>query len=274
MPAVLVTGAARGIGRTIAGHLATLGWDVIAGVRSAADAAAMGALPRVSAVSLDVTDDAQVAALDEVLPARLDAVVNNAGIVVGGPLEALPISELRRQLEVNVVGALAVTQAVLPRLRSSRGRIVFISSVSGRISTPMTGAYNASKFALEAAADALRMELKPWHIRVSLVEPAQTATDMWHAAEESADAFEAAMSAEQRVLYAQHIAGFRKMIPLSQRLAVPPQRVAEVVEKALTARRPHARYAVGVGPTVQMALMNNLPASVADLAVRKIMGQP
>lgn len=274
MPAVLVTGAARGIGRTIASHLATLGWDVIAGVRNEADAAVMGALPRVSAVTLDVTDDAQVAALDAVLPARLDAVVNNAGIAVGGPLEVLPISELRRQFDVNVVGALAVTQAVLPRLRSSKGRIVFISSVSGRIASPMLGAYSASKFALEAAADALRMELRPWHIGVSVVEPAQTATDMWDTAEESADSFEAAMSVEQRVLYAKHLAGFRKMIPLSRRVAVPPERVAEVVEKALTAHRPHARYAVGVGPSVQMALVKNLPSSVADLAVRRIMGQP
>src|SRR5690348_3856289 len=163
MSAVLVTGAARGIGRAITAHLATLGWDVIAGVRSRADVTAMEALPRVHPVMLDVTNDAHLAALPEQLPVRLDAVVNNAGVVVGGPLETVGVADLRRQFDVNVVGQLAVTQAVLPRLRDSRGRIVFISSVNGRISSPMLGAYCASKFALEAAADALRMELTPWH---------------------------------------------------------------------------------------------------------------
>lgn len=274
MPSVLVTGAARGIGKAIAVGLAADGWDVIAGVRTEADAAAVSATPRVSAVLLDVTDDQQLAALSEALPARLDAVVNNAGVVVGGPLESLSTNDLRRQFDVNVVGQLAVTQAVLPRLRQSRGRIVFISSVNGRIATPIIGAYCASKFALEAAADALRMELRPWHIRVSVVEPAQTATDMWDLAEDTADEFEQAMTPEQRVLYAKHVAGFRKMIPLSRRLAVPPDRVAAVVRKALTARRPRARYAVGTAPKVQIVAMRNLPTAVADIALRKTFGQP
>ncbi|MET0698821.1 MAG: SDR family NAD(P)-dependent oxidoreductase [Mycobacterium sp.] len=274
MPSVLVTGAARGIGKAIAVGLAADGWDVIAGVRTEADAAAVSATPRVSAVLLDVTDDQQLAALSEALPARLDAVVNNAGVVVGGPLESLSTNDLRRQFDVNVVGQLAVTQAVLPRLRQSRGRIVFISSVNGRIATPIIGAYCASKFALEAAADALRMELRPWHIRVSVVEPAQTATDMWDLAEDTADEFEQAMTPEQRVLYAKHVAGFRKMIPLSRKLAVPPDRVAAVVRKALTARRPRARYAVGTAPKVQIVAMRNLPTAVADIALRKTFGQP
>ncbi|CAJ1510148.1 SDR family NAD(P)-dependent oxidoreductase [[Mycobacterium] burgundiense] len=274
MPAVLVTGAARGIGRAITAHLATLGWDVVAGVRSAADAAAIGSMPRVTPVTLDVTDSAHIAALDDGLPERLDAVVNNAGVVVGGPLETIGMADLRRQLEVNVVGQLAVTQAVLPRLRRSRGRIVFISSVNGRISVPLLGAYCASKFALEAAADALRMELRPWHIDVSVVEPAQTATDMWETAPQTADDLEAAMSAEQRVLYAKHVAGFRKMIPLSQRLAAQPHTVAEVVEEALTAKRPSARYATGLAQSVQMAVMTNVPPFVSDVLVRRLFGQP
>jgi NAD(P)-dependent dehydrogenase (short-subunit alcohol dehydrogenase family) len=274
MPSVLVTGAARGIGKAIAIRLAADGWDVVAGVRTDADAAAVSATPRVSAVLLDVTNDEEVAALADSLPARLDAVVNNAGVVVGGPLESLHLNELRRQLDVNVVGQVAVTQAVLPRLRQSRGRIVFISSVNGRISTPIIGAYCASKFALEAAADTLRMELRPWHIRVSVVEPAQTATDIWDLAEDTADELEQAMSPDQRVLYAKHVAGFRKMIPMSRKLAVPPEKVAAVVQKALTVRRPRARYAVGVGAMVQMAAMRNLPTAAADIALRKAFGQP
>jgi NAD(P)-dependent dehydrogenase (short-subunit alcohol dehydrogenase family) len=274
MPSVLVTGASRGIGKAIVARLASDGWDVYAGVRTDADAAAVSAIPRVHGILLDITSAEHVAALADSLPDRLDAVVNNAGIVVGGPLETLSVNELRRQLEVNVVGQLAVTQAVLPRLRDSRGRIVFISSVNGKIASPIIGAYCASKFALEAAADALRMELKPWRIRVSVVEPAQTATDMWDTAEDTADELEAAMTPGQRVLYAKHVAGFRKMIPVSRKMAVPTEKVADVVHDALTARRPRARYAVGLGPALQIALMRNLPPAAADLVLRKVFGQP
>ena len=195
MPSVLVTGAARGIGRATALHLADKGWAVVAGVRREEDAAALrSADGRLATVLVDVTDDSQVAALPAALPERLDAVVNNAGIVVSGPVEAVPLDELRRQLEVNVVGQVAVTQAVLPKLRASRGRVVFVSSLSGRISTPMTGAYNASKFALEGLADALRMEVRPWGIRVVLVEPAQTDTDMWREADGALDEAVAGLS--------------------------------------------------------------------------------
>jgi NAD(P)-dependent dehydrogenase (short-subunit alcohol dehydrogenase family) len=123
MPRVLVTGASRGIGRTIVTRLAGSGWDVVAGVRNARDAAEVVALnpTRISSVILDVTEAKQIAGLDDSLESRLDAVVNNAGIVVPGPLEAVRPEDLRRQFDVNVIGHLAVAQAVLPRLRESRG---------------------------------------------------------------------------------------------------------------------------------------------------------
>ncbi|MCV7216506.1 SDR family oxidoreductase [Mycobacterium crocinum] len=274
MPTVLVTGAARGIGKSIVDHLAAAGWDVIGGVRSAADAEALSALPRVSAVMLDVTDEAQVAALPDALPGRLDAVVNNAGIAVSGPLEGLTPAEIRQQLEVNVVGQLAVTQAVLPLLRESRGRIVFISSVNGQLSAPMMGAYSASKFALEAAADALRLELRAWHISVSVVQPAQTDTDLWRNADQSVAEMEAALAPQHRALYAKHIAGMRKAIPMSQRLAVDPEKVSAVVLEALTARKPRARYPVGLATAVQMTLMTKLPTRARDALLRRVFGQP
>ena len=187
MPTVLITGASRGIGHASAVWLAARGWDVLAGVRDPASAPTAAGAGTITPVRLDITDREQVGALEATLPAHVDAVVNNAGIVVAGPVEAVGPDELRRQFEVNVIGQAAVTQAVLPRLRAARGRVVFVSSVSGRIATPMFGPYSASKFALEAMADALRMEVAPWGIRVALVEPAQTDTDMWLHAEDELD---------------------------------------------------------------------------------------
>jgi NAD(P)-dependent dehydrogenase (short-subunit alcohol dehydrogenase family) len=276
MPSVLVTGAGRGIGRSIVEYLATRGWDVIAGVRTKRDAAAVTALDpqRISSVILDITDAEHIAALDQLLPERLNAIVNNAGVVVTGPMETVITEDWRKQLEINVIGQLAVTRAVLPRLRESRGRVVFMSSLNGRVSMPLIGAYCASKFALEAAANALRMELRPWHIDVAIVEPAQTDTDMWRTADDMVEQFEAALTAEQRDLYARHIAGLKKSIPLSQKLAVPAEKVSAVVAKALTARSPRSRYVVGVGPKLQVSLLTNLPTSLSDFVLRRVAGQP
>src|SRR3954451_17394998 len=257
MRSVLVTGAARGIGRATVLRLAGAGWDVFAGVRRAEDGEALVAAAgsgRISSVTLDITDADQVAALDEALPARLDAVVNNAGIVVGGPVEAVPLDDLRRQLEPNLVGQVEVTQALLPRLRESHGRALFVSSLSGRVATPMTGPYNASKFALEGLVDALRLEVRPWGVRVILIEPAQTDTDIWREANSSLDEAVAALAPEQRELYAKHIEGWLLSIPRSQKMASSVDGVAGTIERALTAKRPRARYVVGLGPRVQGAM--------------------
>lgn len=276
MPTVLITGASRGIGRATTSWLATRGWDVLAGVRSAADGAAVAAAApgRITAVTLDITDDAQVAALDGELPQHLDAVVNNAGVVVAGPVEAIPVAELRRQLEINVVGQAAVTQAVLPRLRAAQGRVVFVSSVSGRVATPMFGPYSASKFALEAIADALRMELRPWGIRVALVEPAQTDTDLWRLAEDELDTTSAQLSEEHRRLYARHIEGFRRTIPRSMKAAAPADGVAAAIERALSDRRPKARYVVGRPAQVQALLARLTPTPVLDRMLAHGTGVP
>ena len=263
---MLITGAARGIGRATTLRLAGAGWNVIAGVRRAHDGEALAAASpgQISWIELDVTDGGAIDAIDAKLPATLDAVVNNAGVFVGGPIEAVPLAELRRMLEINLVGTLAVTQAVLPRLRSSRGRIVFVSSLSGRVVTPMFGAYAASKFALEATADALRIELAPWGIRIAVIEPAQTDTDLWRHADADFDAAVASLTPRSRELYARHLAGFRKTIPRSQKLAAPVEGVAACIEQALTAKRPRARYVVGAPARAQALIASVIPQPLLD----------
>jgi NAD(P)-dependent dehydrogenase (short-subunit alcohol dehydrogenase family) len=276
MPSVLVTGAARGIGKAIVEHLAAAGWDVIAGVRSEQDATSITKVDpqKVSAVILDITNADHIAKLADALPKRLDAVVNNAGVAVGGPVETVTPDSWRNILEVNVIGQFAVTQVVLPLLRESRGRVLFLSSVNGRIATPMLGPYSASKFALEAACDALRVELKAWGIPVVLIEPAQTDTDMWRTAGDMVLQIEADMSPEHRDLYARHIAGMKRFVPTARKMASPTTKVVAVVEEALTARRPKARYVVALLPKVQAAVVPNLPTAVRDRVMTMLVGLP
>jgi NAD(P)-dependent dehydrogenase (short-subunit alcohol dehydrogenase family) len=276
MPAVLISGASRGIGRATALRLVGAGWDVYATVRRSEDGEELRAEAgeRLHVLEADVASDEQIAALADDLPDRLDAIVNNAGIVVSGPLESLSADDLREQFEVNVVGAVALTNLVLPKLRASRGRIVFLSSLSGRISTPMTGAYNASKFAIEAIADAWRLELRRWGVRVILIEPAMTDTDLWRKAPETLEDGEAGMSADHRELYADHLAGMRKTIPRIQKMAKPVDTVTATIERALTAPRPRARYLVGADVAVQAALSAVTPTRLKDGAFGLMTGTP
>lgn len=276
MPSVLITGASRGIGRETAARLALNGWEVFAGVRNAADGDVLrqGAGVPIRPVVLDITNAAQVAELEHTLPPTLDAVVNNAGIVVGGPIEGVTVAELRRQLEVNVIGQVAVTQAVLAKLRPVRGRIVFVSSISGRISTPMTGAYSGSKFALEAIADALRLELRPWSMPVVLVEPAQTDTDMWRTADDLLETSIAELSPELVRLYAGHIEGLRKVIPRSKKMAAPVEHVAATIERSLMAKRPKARYVVGTAPRIFGIAAQFMPTRLRDAVLAATGGVP
>ena len=262
---VLVTGAGRGIGRAIALHLAARNWDVFAGVRSPEAGRALTAqCQRITPVELDITAEADVARLDELLPERLDAVVNNAGIGVLGPIQTVSLDDVRRQLEVNVVGQIAVTQATLPRLRRCRGRLVFISSLGGRVSIPLEGVYCASKFALEALADSLRVELRPWGVPVIVIEPGAFDTDPWREILALLDGVAAGMSAEERELYAPHLAGMRALLAKLQGQTRPPEIVAAAVERALTRRRPRSRMVVPNGALGMVAMKTALPTPLMD----------
>ena len=273
MPTALVTGARRGIGRAICRRLAGAGWTVFAGVRDLADWENLASSDdHVIPVGLDISDRERIDALADVLPDRLDALVNNAAVAALGPIEALTIADLRRQFDVNVVGTVAVTQAVLPRLRTAAGRIIFVSSVGSRSVVPMEGAYCASKCAVEGIADALRVELRPWSIPVSIVEPGPTDTETWREVDTMIDGMDARMSPHHRDLYARHVAGLRQNIARFGSAVAPPDAVARAVEHALAARRPRARYVVG-GPARMMVAMHALlPTRTGDAIGARIAG--
>ena len=279
--AVLVTGASTGIGEACALHLDRLGFHVFAGVRKEVDGESLkGRVSgRLTPVFIDVTDDASIAAAADsvaraVAGAGLAGLVNNAGIVVPGPLEFLPLGDLRGQIEVNVIGQIAVTQAFLPLLRRGFGRIVNIGSVGGRLATPFLGAYNASKFAMEALTDSLRMELRPWRISVSIVEPGSIATRIWDKGQGAADKLLEKLPQEGHELYDAAVAAMRQAADKSARRAIPPSAVARAVAHALTARRPRTRYLVGRDAHLQAVVARIVPDRMRDWLVVQQMGLP
>jgi NAD(P)-dependent dehydrogenase (short-subunit alcohol dehydrogenase family) len=278
---VVITGASTGIGAACALHLDQKGFRVFAGVRKQGDADALRAQgsARLTAISLDVTDTvststAASAVAGAVGAAGLAGLVNNAGIVVPGPIEFLPLPDLRRQLEINVVGQVSVTQAFLPLIRAGRGRIVNMGSIAGRMSTPFTGAYSASKFALEALTDALRLELAPWGISVSIIEPGAVATPIWQKAARNAEAMLGAAPPETFLLYAEAIEALRKTAAHAAENAVDPIEVARAVEHALTASRPRTRYVIGREAKIRAAMALFVPDRVRDNLVARAMRLP
>ena len=273
---VLVTGASTGIGEACALRLDRLGHRVYAGVRSEEHARGLRrrGSDRIVPVFLDVTDQAQIDAAAKQIGGggRLDGVVNNAGIGRGGPLEYLPLEVWREQLEVNVLGQVAVTKAVLPFIRAAGGRIVFIGSIGGRVATMLMGPYNASKFAIEAIGESLRSELHPWGIGVSVVEPGAIKTPIWDKARQQADRLERALPEEARTRYARHIAAIRKAIEMQDRQGVSPDKVAAAVERALFSPRPKTRYLVGTDARVQALLVRWLPDRTREAIIRRFAG--
>lgn len=277
----MITGASTGIGEACARRLDAAGWRVFAGVRRAEDAERLrsGASERLQTVTIDVTDTGSIASAAALVRSALQGsglsgLVNNAGIAVAGPLEYVPLDEFRRQIEVNVTGQLATTQAFLPLLRDAAGRVVLMGSIGGRSATPFLAPYAMSKFALEAMADALRVELQPWGIDVSIVEPGSIATPIWAKGHDTANRLASRYPPEAASNYGGALAAFRKAGADAGRRGIPPDAVAEVVQHALTSDKPRTRYLVGRDAKLQARLVSLLPDRLRDRLLTRFLGLP
>ncbi len=279
--AVLVTGASSGIGLACALHLDRLGIRIFGGVRKEKDGESLiqKSAGRVTPVLMDVTDETSIAsAVDIIVKAAgsrgLFGLVNNAGIAVGGPLEFLPLSEIRKQFEVNVLSQIAVIQAVLPLLRASRGRIVNMGTIAGRVASPFIGPYSASKFALEAITDALRVELLPWGISVSIIEPGEVATPIWKKSLSAAEKTAQNFPPQAAELYGSSLKAITSVVEKAAAAGIDPDIVARAVAHALTARTPKTRYLVGPALRLRIILNKILPDRLYDRLVIRYIGLP
>jgi NAD(P)-dependent dehydrogenase (short-subunit alcohol dehydrogenase family) len=277
MRAALVTGTSTGIGRATALALDARGWQVFAGVRREEDAAGLRAegSERLLPLTLDVTSPEQIAAAVERVAAEsengLHGLVNNAGIAVPGPLETLPLDEFRRQLEVGLVSYVAMTQAFLPQIRGVGGRVVFLSSIGGRMSFPLNGPYHAAKYGTEAIGDVFRQELAGWGIRVSIIEPGSIDTPIWSRGEENAEQV-LARSPQTEQLYGKAIEKFREVVRQTAERGIPPERVAKAIVHALESKHPRSRYLVGLDAKLQARLVPLIPTPVLDRVLGRHLG--
>lgn len=268
---VVITGASSGIGRTCALHLDFLGFRVFAGIRKFSDGQALqqDASEWLTPVRIDVTDRDTIESAAQMVSVQvgdsgLAGLVNNAGIVVAGPLEYVPIDELRQQLETNVVGQISVTQAFLPLLRKGRGRVINIGSVSGRVATPFLGPYAASKFALEALTDSLRGELRPWGLDVVIVQPGPVQSMLWSKGARAAAELANTLPPEAIQLYGKAMESSRRWEKKLSRSLKSPRVVAEAVADALMARRPKTRYPIGIEGRASDLAARVLPDRLRD----------
>lgn len=277
--AVLVTGASSGLGEATAMGLTAAGFTVYAGAHSAEGAARIAArLPSIRALVLDVTDEDSIRAAGKLIRAEsegLHGIVNNAGICVSAPLECVPLDDLRAELEVNLVGTIAVTQEFLPLLRARSGRIVNISSGIGRVAAPFLGAYAASQFAKEGVSDTLRRELAPLSVSVSVIEPGAVLTPIWSKVAALADRVLAGTPDEVADPYRSR---FGEFVAMNERRArtsrTRPESVARAVVNAMTASKPKTRYRVGMDAWAAVIAARLLPDRALDAAIRRQLGTP
>ncbi len=278
LPAVLVTGASSGIGAACALRLTGAGYQVFAGVRNGAAGERLlrEAGPALQWLPLDVTDPGTIAdaadAMGRALGARgLAGLVNSAGIAVGGPLELLSSERLRAQLEVNVIGLHAVTRACLPLVRRGRGRIIHIGSIAGRIASPFTGAYAASKHAVEALTDALRLELAPEGLHVAVIEPGQIRTPIWDKGLAEFASITGEGPAEGLARYRGRLLALRHILERARLHAAPASLVADTVLHALESPEPRTRYVVGRDARIRLWLTRLLPDRAMDGLVLRVL---
>ncbi len=263
---VLISGASTGIGRYCALSLIKAGFKVLAGVRTkkaSEDLAKIGS-NQLKPIMLDITNKKNIDLAAEIASSEnLYGLVNNAGIAVLGPLEFLPLDKIRKQFEVNLFGHIAVTQALLPHLRTSMGRIVNISSVSGIVAFPFAGAYASSKFAFEAFNDSLRRELRPWNIQVSVIEPGNIKTPIWEKSYFEAKSSEESFPLEALEYYGRRTINVGRIIER----AGEPSAVAKAVVHSLTAKRPRIRYIVGWDARIYSVIKRLVPDWILDRIV-------
>jgi NAD(P)-dependent dehydrogenase (short-subunit alcohol dehydrogenase family) len=275
---IVVTGCSTGFGRATALHLAQNGWQVFATVRREADAAtlaeegaATGCDWRLSPTLCDITVAENVADLARTLRERapkLDALLNNAGTGFAGPLETIALDDVRAQMEINTVAQLAMIQALLPLLRAGKGTIINVSSVGGRMTFPMNGAYHMSKFALEAMSDVLRVELAPFGVKVVILEPGGSPTAIW---ETSLNRARQRQMAGPNGEYMPLISAVERFARISAETGFPPELFARAVEKILNSRRPPARYAVPRSAGMMMRVRRWLPDWAWDWGTRRVL---
>lgn len=271
--AVLVTGTSSGMGRACALRLDRAGYTVFAGVRKEKDAEALKAQgsERLTPIILDVTDpqsiDGAYQAISRTLTEtglKLVGLVNNAGIGVTAPVELVPLGDLRKQYEVNVIGQVAVIQAFLPLIRAGKGRIINVGSVGGKITLPFGGPLCSSKYAFESLNDALRMELRPWKIPVVLVAPGSIKTPATAKLETDSEEMLKKFSPEGQKLYARAYRSFIKAFHKREEAGVGPEIMAETVYRVLTAHHPRNRYPVGPLSRLLPLLAKWLPTGLLD----------
>jgi NAD(P)-dependent dehydrogenase (short-subunit alcohol dehydrogenase family) len=273
---ILITGATAGIGRHAALYLARRGHHVIASGRNREALVALAteaAGARLDVVRLDVTDAASIAeAAAEV--ARLtdgrgpDALINNAGYGMAVPVDVMTDADVRAQYETNVFGLLAVTRAFVPGMRArGRGRIINVSSVGGRMTVPFLGVYNSTKYAVESLSNAMRYELQPFGIRVSLIEPGAIRTNFATRTLDGTDRYRGADSP-----YAEAFPVYDRLLALADKIAPGPECVARAMERALTARRPRARYVTPFSNRLLLAMLAILPTRLVDWVFGRLTG--
>lgn len=273
--AVVITGCSTGIGRACALGLDRAGFAVFAGVRRPEDGESLRAEAsgRLEPLIIDVTDEASIAAaaesVGEATGGRLAGLVNNAGITVAGPVEAVPLDAFRHQLEVNVTGQVAVTQEFVAMVRAARGRVVFISSIGDRGGLAFLSPYNASKAAISAVADSLRQEMRPFGVEVSIVEPGSIATEIWGKGEAGAGELREAIGPAMLELYGERLDQVRKLAAKTGAAGLPPAEVAKVVEHALMAAKPKTRYVIGRDAKIQAGARRVLPDRAIDRLIKR-----